>query len=93
MEANVEASRGLMLAEAVTFALAPTYMSRAEASKLVKEACQLALDQRRHLIDVVQETIPIPLNLEKFGDARAYLGSANLFIDRVLTESRQQGFL
>jgi 3-carboxy-cis,cis-muconate cycloisomerase len=91
MRANVTASNGLMLAEALAFAVAPAYMSRAEAKQLIKEACQVALDQKRHLLDVVQERIPISLDWEALKDESAYLGSSDTFIDRVLDAVKQEG--
>lgn len=87
MRANVTASNGLMMAEALTFALAPVHMGRDEAKQLIKEACQVALDQKRHLLDVVQEKTPLPLDWEALRDESAYLGSSDVFIDRVLSEA------
>lgn len=87
MRANVTASNGLMMAEALTFALAPVHMGRDEAKQLIKEACQVALDQKRHLLDVVQETTPLSLDWEALRDESAYLGSSDVFIDRVLSEA------
>ncbi len=87
MQANMVDSLGLILAEALTFALAPAYMGRAEAKELVKEACLMALDQKRHLFDVVQEMIPMALDWETIGDPSTYRGSADAFIDRVINEA------
>ena len=87
MQANVIASNGLMLAEAVSFALA-NYMSRAEAKQIVKEAVYLALEQDRHLVDVVQERTDVPLNWVALKDETSYFGSSIRFIDRVLQEAQ-----
>jgi 3-carboxy-cis,cis-muconate cycloisomerase len=84
MRQNVAASNGLMLAEAITFALAPSHMSRTEAKQLVRAACQVALEQNRHLVDVVQEKTAVPLDWQALRDESAYLGAADEFIDRVL---------
>jgi 3-carboxy-cis,cis-muconate cycloisomerase len=88
MQQNVKASNGLMLAEAITFALAQT-MSRAEAKKIVTEACQIVLEQNRHLVDVVRERTDMPLDWETLKDETAYFGSSEAFIDRVLQEAKR----
>jgi 3-carboxy-cis,cis-muconate cycloisomerase len=88
MRENVEASNGLMLAEAVTFALAG-YMDRFEAKELVKEACRIALDEDRNLVDVVREHTTAPLDWEGLRDERAYFGSSNALIDRVLEQAER----
>lgn len=85
MRQNVAASNGLMLAEAVSFALADT-MSRSDAQSLVKEACQLAVAEDRHLIDVVKERTDAPIDWQALKDETAYFGSSQKFIDRVLEE-------
>jgi 3-carboxy-cis,cis-muconate cycloisomerase len=84
MAHNVAASNGLMLAEAVTFALAPTYMSRADAKRTVRAACLKAVEENRHLIDVLREQIDLPLDWENLRDESAYFGVAETFIDSVL---------
>jgi 3-carboxy-cis,cis-muconate cycloisomerase len=84
MRNNVTASNGLMLAEAITFALAPSYMSRPAAKQLVREACQVALAQNRHLVDVVQAQTDVPLDWAAIRDEANYFGAANTFIDNVL---------
>lgn len=96
MRQNVASSNGLMLAEAVTFALAPSLMSRSEAKELVAAACRLAADQDRHLVDVVREQVELPSGAEEIDweglrEAGAYLGSADSFIDRVLQAAESEG--
>lgn len=83
MRANVEASRGLMLAEALTFALA-AHVGRGEAKRLVSEAIGRAVREERHLIDVARELTGAPLDWDTLSDERAYLGAADDFITRVL---------
>lgn len=85
MRANVAVSNGLMLAEAVNFALA-SQMDRTEAKGLVKTAVQIVLAENRHLVDVVREMVPFKLDWETLKDESAYLGMADVFIDRVLAE-------
>jgi len=86
MQENVAASNGLMLAEAVSFALSE-YMSRTEAKKLVTEAVRVVLEQNRHLVDVVREKTDAPLDWQALKEESAYLGSSEAFIDRVLREA------
>ncbi len=84
MRENVAASNGLMLAEAVSYALVKTSMSKAGANQLVKEACQVAIKENRHLVDVVQEKTDVSVDWEALREVSAYLGSSDVFIDRVL---------
>jgi 3-carboxy-cis,cis-muconate cycloisomerase len=83
MAANLTASKGLVLAEAATFALAD-HMARPEAQALVKSACAQAAATDRHLMDVLAETTAAPLDWDKLKDPANYLGAADAFIDRVL---------
>jgi 3-carboxy-cis,cis-muconate cycloisomerase len=52
MRANLDATGGLIYAEAVSTALARA-IGRAAAHQLVERACRHALEQRRHLLEVV----------------------------------------
>ncbi|MEZ4863442.1 MAG: 3-carboxy-cis,cis-muconate cycloisomerase [Caldilineaceae bacterium] len=83
MAQNVAASNGLMLAEAVSFALAEQ-MDRTQAKQLVTQAVQIALAEHRHLVDVVQTLCDLPLDWVTLRDERNYLGATQSFIDRVL---------
>jgi 3-carboxy-cis,cis-muconate cycloisomerase len=86
MRHNVVASNGLMLAEAVSFALATT-MSRKAAKALVTAACRTAQRENRHLVDVVRDQTNAPLDWAALRDEAAHFGSAQAFIDRVLAEA------
>lgn len=88
MKANVAASQGLMMAEAISFALAES-LGRRKAKKLVGEACQIALAQNRHLLKVVQEMTTAPVDWQVLQDESAYFGSSNAFIDQVLLEAKE----
>jgi len=90
MHANIVASNGLMLAEAASYALARSSISRASANELVKEACQTVLQEDRHLIDVLQEKTNARVNWSALREESNYLGSANTFIDRVVEEARER---
>jgi 3-carboxy-cis,cis-muconate cycloisomerase len=87
MRHNVGASNGLMLAEALDLALAPI-IGRAEAKKLVKSAAQTALQENRHLVDVVREQTNIRLDWDRMRDEANYLGISEWLIDRVLKATK-----
>jgi 3-carboxy-cis,cis-muconate cycloisomerase len=86
MRANVRASNGLMLSEALSFLLAQS-MDRARAKQLVREAGQTALAENRHLIDVVREKIGAPADWPALRDEADYLGITQVFIDRALQDT------
>jgi adenylosuccinate lyase len=77
-----------MLGEAIAFALAPKHMSRTEAAVLVKDACQIAIQNNRHLLDVVQEISTAPVDWQAMKDESAYIGLSDEFISRVLVEAK-----
>jgi 3-carboxy-cis,cis-muconate cycloisomerase len=89
MRRNVAASNGLMLAEAINFALAQ-HMSRVEAKKLVTKACQRVLAEKRHLLDIIQEETAVPLDWQALRDEANYLGAAETFIDKILQEVKRK---
>jgi 3-carboxy-cis,cis-muconate cycloisomerase len=89
MRQNVAASNGLMMAEAISFALAET-MGRAEAKTLVAEACRVAVSEGRHVVEVVREKTNAPVDWARLKDESAYFGSADAFIDRVLSEAGER---
>ena len=83
MLANVEATNGLALAEAASFALS-AYMARPEAQALVKQACKEVLAEGGHLIDLLTARSDAPVDWETLRDPASQLGAAETFIDRVL---------
>lgn len=87
---NVRASNGLMLAESLTFALAQV-MPRNQAKQLVAEAAQVALAEKRHLVDVVRAKNNAPLDWDSLRDESKYLGSTQEFITRVLKAASATG--
>ena len=87
MRETIRASNGLMLAEAMSFSLTP-YMGRAQAKELIKEACETALSENRHLIEVLRERIDPAISWEALPDESTYLGSTQELIDRVIHEAR-----
>jgi 3-carboxy-cis,cis-muconate cycloisomerase len=88
MAANLNASLGLPLAEAVSVALA-AHVGRERAHDLVQQASQRAVGAGRHLREILQEDAELGKHLnasdvERLMDPGNYLGSAQIFIARVL---------
>lgn len=90
MRQHVAQANGLILAEAAVFALAE-YMNRSEAKKLVSRACTIALDEQRHLVDVVQTLADAPIDWLALKDESNYLGATQTFIDAVLQQVNPSG--
>ena len=83
MRANLDASNGLILAEAAAFALAE-HMRRDQARELVKAACGEVVRSGRALTDILAGETDAPVDWDGVGDPVNYLGSANDLIDRIL---------
>jgi 3-carboxy-cis,cis-muconate cycloisomerase len=91
MRANLETTRGLIFAEAVSMALGDR-MGKMPAHLLVEAACKKALAEKRHLKDVLLQEPGwhghlTPADLESLFEVRNYLGSAEEFTARVLGEA------
>lgn len=95
MRANLDLTKGLIMAEAVMMALGKA-MGRLVAHERVEQACRTALSQGRHLHDVLAEDAEIVQRLGREGLARlfeplGYVGAAGTFVDRVLARAREEG--
>jgi 3-carboxy-cis,cis-muconate cycloisomerase len=91
MKANLEASNGLVLAEAVSVALAAE-IGRDRAHDLVERASQHAIAARQHLVAILKSDSEIRGHLtesqiDNLMDPRNYLGSAREMIARVLGDA------
>jgi len=88
MAANLEATHGLVYAEAVQMAVAEK-TGRAAAQRLLEAACRRAQAEGRHLREVladdptVERHVP-PDELERLLDPRRYVAAAEALVDRVL---------
>ena len=85
MAHNLEATRGLILAEAVAIALAKD-MGRMPAHYLIEKASRQALESGRTLKDVLLEDKQVgehlkPAEIEKLLDPKHYTGSAESMIE------------
>jgi 3-carboxy-cis,cis-muconate cycloisomerase len=90
---NLDATKGLIFAEAVTFALAP-HLGKLPAHELVASACKRAVAEKRHLKDILQadpnfQKYLKTAELNSLFEPQNYMGSAGVFIDRVLDIARQ----
>lgn len=88
MRENVVTSNGLMLAEAISFALA-AHLDRATAKELVTQAVGIALTEDRHLVDVVRQLSDAPVDWRTLREEENYLGATEQLIDNVLAEVRR----
>jgi 3-carboxy-cis,cis-muconate cycloisomerase len=84
MRENVATSNGLMLAEAASYALTGASINKADTDQLVKEACQVVVQEGRHLIDALREKTDAPVDWGALRKESNYLGSSDVFIDRVM---------
>ena len=90
MQENLELSNGLIFAEAINAALGKK-LGHTQARKLVDTFCQQAYKEKKHLRSVLENNTEIsrhlsPAELDNLFDAHKHLGSANLFIDRVIAQ-------
>ena len=93
MKANLNAQLGLTQAEAISVALA-SKLGRLKAHDLVRQAATVARDRRQQLAEVLKEMPEVTAHLgaeaiDRLLAPEHYLGSAQLFIDRVL-ESKEE---
>ena len=88
MRENLELTKGLIFAEAITAALGEQ-IPRSQARELIDAASERALKEKRHLRDVLHDDQKIVKHLssdqlDKLFDPRNYTGASNEFIDRVI---------
>ena len=93
MAENLECTRGLIFAEAVSVALGRR-MGKIPGHMLVEAACKKAREEKRHLKEVLGEDAGMrghltPADLESLFDVRNYLGSAEEFVRQVVAEAGQ----
>ena len=91
MRENLEATNGLIYAEAVSMALGDR-LGKLPAHMQVEAACRKAAMEKRHLKDVLREETGLrgyltPADLESLFDVRNYLGNADDFVRGVLARA------
>ncbi len=93
MSANLAITRGLIMSESLTMALA-TRLGRPEAYRIVQAACQQVIEsdvelRQVALADTRINTVLSPEEIERSLDPASYLGSTDAFIDRALAAYRE----
>ncbi len=83
MRANIDATNGLCLAEAASFALSE-HMPRADAQKLVSEACAEVSRTGENLIAILSARSDATVDWQALAEPGNYLGSAAAFVDAAL---------
>jgi 3-carboxy-cis,cis-muconate cycloisomerase len=89
---NLDATNGLIFAEAITMALAPT-LGKSAARKIVEASTAKASGESRPLKEIMLNDPNLqgklsPADLDRLFDACNYLGSANHFITQVLAATK-----
>ena len=92
MRKNLDATHGLIFAEAITMALA-THIGKSSARELVEAAIENARRSKRHLREVLAQekavTAHLPAaELDRLFAPENYLGSAEEFVDRVIDSNQ-----
>ncbi len=92
MQRNLTLTGGLIVAEAVMMGLAP-HLGREAAHHVVQHACDVALSKSVPLADALARDASVSERLdratiERLTDPANYLGSAEMFIDRLLAAAR-----
>ncbi|MGB9365781.1 MAG: 3-carboxy-cis,cis-muconate cycloisomerase [Xanthobacteraceae bacterium] len=92
MRANLDMTRGLIVAEAVMMGLAP-HLGRQQAHDVVYEACRDALGQRRPLFDILKSNQAVASalpekRLRELCDPTNYLGTAPRMADEIVRRFR-----
>ena len=88
MRSNIDVTRGLVMAEAVSLALAQ-HIGKEAAHHLLEEACTLAVNTNSHLIDVLKADKQCTshlsvIEIERLFDSLAYTGQSSAFVEKVL---------
>ena len=97
MADNLERAGGVVLAEALSYALTPL-LPRAEAHERVAAAGRIAVAEQRPLVEVLRERLgddfpDADIDWRTLAEPGRYLGSADALIDRVLDRARELGLL
>jgi 3-carboxy-cis,cis-muconate cycloisomerase len=88
MAANLNASHGLIMAEAVSMTLAQ-FVGKAEAHRIVEQACHRAQRDAKRLLEILVEDVNVRAHLSKsqlneLMDPANYLGATEKIIEQVL---------
>ncbi|MBV8820278.1 MAG: 3-carboxy-cis,cis-muconate cycloisomerase [Acidobacteriaceae bacterium] len=88
MQYNLDATSGLIFAEAITMALA-RFLGKSQAHAIIESCARQATLDRQHLRDVVHKDARVtahlsPPQIDALFDPLSYAGVASEFIDRVI---------
>lgn len=86
MAANITATNGAVLAEAITFALLP-HLPRGDVQNLVKAALAASASNGTHLIDVAAARTAAPVDWEALRNPMRQLSTARDLIARILKQA------
>lgn len=84
MRANIDATNGLCLAEAVSFALSE-HVPRAEAQALVTQMCVTVMQGDENLIDLLRANSDAPVDWESVRRPENWLGGGKTFLEDALS--------
>jgi 3-carboxy-cis,cis-muconate cycloisomerase len=95
MRADLELTHGLIMSEAVSFALAGK-LGKQQAHHWIEAAGKQAVKEKRHLRDVLLENKEVtaivgPDELKRLFEPSSYQGASQTFIDRLLASTTQSG--
>jgi 3-carboxy-cis,cis-muconate cycloisomerase len=88
MRSNLDATHGLIMAEAVTFALADK-IGKSDAHHLIEAASKRAVAEKKHLREVLSADLQVtahltPQKIAALFEPMAYQGASQALIDRLL---------
>lgn len=94
MRRNMDASRGMVMAESVVLALA-TSLGRAQAHQIIEAACHKAYAENSDLLTVLRAEPQVvgalsKQRLEQLFDPLSYVGESGAFVDSVLEAYQQR---
>ncbi len=89
MKQNVDASNGLLMAEAASLALTQ-FIGRDEAKAVVREAALQTVNDGGHLIDKLRAKLDVDIDWAALKDELTYLGRSDAMIDRVLNNHQRK---
>ena len=80
---NIEITNGLIYAERVSLHLSKT-LGKMQAHESVKKACALAIQQQRHLKEVVLEMHPQIINIDALFEPISAIGNSLVWVENIL---------
>ena len=94
MAANLDVTRGLTLAEAVSIELG-RFVGRPAAHELVERACERAVNEHKHLSEVLAADGEVTAHLSRAAidrllDPRRYTGQAEVFVARAVAHAESK---